>query len=69
MCEFCENIYEDGTVNENTALKYQGMSIIKDNDGFKIAYLTKDYNGNDKAEIIPRPIKHCPMCGRKLVQK
>ncbi len=68
MCNFCKNIYEDGIINGDTALEYQGMSITKDNDGFKIAYLTKDYYEQDEAEIIPQPINYCPVCGRKLVK-
>lgn len=68
MCDFCENIYENGIINGETAFKYHGMSIAEENDGFKIAYLTKDYYENDEVEVISQPINYCPICGRKLVE-
>lgn len=69
MCRFCEDIYENGDINGNTAFKYNGMALVKENGIFKISYLMRDEYGNDACWIIELPIIFCPMCGRKLVEE
>lgn len=68
MCEFCENIYENGDINGDVSLKYHGMSLVKEN-GFNICVITKDKFGNDESWTVSQPINYCPICSRKLVKE
>ena len=66
MCEFCENILQDGSVNGDISDKY-GMAIIRENDSHKI--IMEIYDGYEVCcATSKRSINHCPICGRKLVE-
>ncbi len=66
MCEFCENIYENGEINGNTAFEYGGMSIIEEDCIFKITCIVEDKYENEGCWTVEQPINYCPICGRKL---
>lgn len=68
MCEFCENIYENGDINGDALFKYHGMSLVKEN-GFNICVITKDKFEKDEFWTVSQPINYCPICGRKLVEE
>ena len=69
VCRFCKDIYENGEINGNTAFEYDGMSLIKEDGIFKISCIVKDEYENEGCWTVERPIKFCPMCGRKLVEE
>lgn len=69
VCRFCEDIYENGEINGNTAFEYDGMLLIKEDGIFKISCIVKDEYENEWCWTVERPIIFCPMCGRKLVEE